>query len=331
MNLHKRISLLVRLGEYIKSDENSFNEIKEQAYLYNRWFTTAFTGYAGKVFGEQVLAQDTLEDFANTYAIPDNQQVPKTIGLVMAGNIPMVGLHDMVCIFLSGHRQMIKFSSKDNILMKHLAEKLIAWEPDVAEYILWNDLLKDCDAYIATGSDNSSRYFEAYFSKYPHIIRKNRTSIAILTGHENDDELAKLADDVHIYFGLGCRNVTQLFVPENYNFEALLNHFRRYNYFKDHEKYRNNFDYQLTIAIMNNRFYMSNDSIVLLENENPFSPISQVHYQFYTNLEDVPGKLDMNKIQCIAGQGFTPFGKVQSPEIGDFPDGIDTMQFLCGL
>jgi hypothetical protein len=331
MNLHKRISLLVRLGEYIKSDENSFNEIKEQAYLYNRWFTTAFTGYAGKVFGEQVLAQDTLEDFANTYAIPDYHQVPKTIGLVMAGNIPMVGLHDMVCIFLSGHRQMIKFSSKDSILMKHLAEKLIAWEPDVAEYILWNDLLKDCDAYIATGSDNSSRYFEAYFSKYPHIIRKNRTSIAILTGHEDDDELAKLADDVHIYFGLGCRNVTQLFVPENYNFEALLNHFRRYNYFKDHEKYRNNFDYQLTIAIMNNRFYMSNDSIVLLENENPFSPISQVHYQFYTNLEDVPGKLDMNKIQCIAGQGFTPFGKVQSPEIGDFPDGIDTMQFLCGL
>jgi hypothetical protein len=331
MNLHKRISLLVRLGAYIKSEENSFNEIKEQAYLYNRWFTATFTGYAGKVFGEQVLAQDILEDFANTYAIPDYQEVPKTIGLVMAGNIPMVGLHDMVCIFLSGHRQMIKFSSKDSILMKHLAELLIAWEPDAAEYIQWNDLLKDCDAYIATGSDNSSRYFEAYFSKYPHIIRKNRTSIAILTGHENGDELAKLADDVHIYFGLGCRNVTQIFVPENYNFEALLNQFRRYNYFKDHEKYRNNFDYQLTIAIMNNRFYMSNDSIVLLENENPFSPISQVHYQYYTNLEDVPGKLDMNKIQCIAGQGFTPFGKVQRPEIGDFPDGIDTMQFLCGL
>jgi hypothetical protein len=331
MNLHKRISLLVRLGEYIKSKENSFNEIKEQAYLYNRWFTTSFTGYAGKVFGEQVLSQDILEDFANTYAIPDYQQVPKTIGLVMAGNIPMVGLHDMVCIFLSGHRQMIKFSSKDNILMKHLAEKLIAWEPDVAEFIQWNDILKDCYAYIATGSDNSSRYFEAYFSKYPHIIRKNRTSIAILTGHENDDELAKLADDVHIYFGLGCRNVTQLFVPKNYNFEALLNHFRRYNYFKDHEKYRNNFDYQLTIAIMNNRFYMSNDSIVLLENDNPFSPISQLHYQFYSNLEDVLSKLDMTKIQCIVGQGFIPFGKVQVPEIGDFPDGIDTMQFLCGL
>jgi hypothetical protein len=189
-------------------------------------------------------------------------------------------------------------------------------------------MLKGCDGYIATGSDNSARYFEHYFSKYPHIIRKNRTSVAVLDGTESKEELEALADDIQLYFGLGCRNVTQVLVPEEYDFVPLLSALRKYDHYRDHEKYRNNFDYQLTIAIMNNRFYMSNDSIVLLENESPFSPISQLHYQYYSDKSAAIAALDKNKIQCLVGKDFIPFGDAQKPGLKDFPDGIDTMEFL---
>jgi hypothetical protein len=192
-------------------------------------------------------------------------------------------------------------------------------------------MLKDCDAYIATGSDNSARYFEYYFSKYPHIIRKNRTSVAILDGTETKEELESLADDIQLYFGLGCRNITQIWVPQEYDFVPLLGALRKYDHYKDHDKYKNNFDYQLTIAIMNNRFYMSNDSIVLLENESPFSPISQLHYQYYTDKPAAIAALDKNKIQCIVGRNFIPFGDAQKPGLSDFPDGIDTMEFLSAI
>ncbi|MEY4661319.1 MAG: hypothetical protein RLZZ42_1271 [Bacteroidota bacterium] len=331
MNLNKRISLLAKLGDYLREDDLFFKEIRERAYQNNKWFTLDFSRHACSSVANHLLNSEVLLGTSEIYNLPDNQTNPKTIGLVMAGNIPLVGIHDLICVFLSGHHQFIKLSSKDSILMQHIIDKMIEWEPDTANFIKKGELLKGCDAYIATGSDNSSRYFEAYFSRYPHIIRKNRTSIAILNGDENDEDLVKLADDVHIYFGLGCRNVTQIYVPDGYNFEALLHHFRRYDYFRDHDKYRNNFDYQLTIAIMNNRYYMSNESIVLLEDKNPFSPISQLHYQFYTNRDEILGKIDMNQIQCIVGQDFIPFGKVQNPGFLDFPDGIDTMNFLNGL
>jgi hypothetical protein len=305
--------------------------VRQKAYENNKWFTMDFSRYACASIADHLLNLNNLNRMIQLYNIPEDQKNPKKVGLVMAGNIPLVGIHDLICVFLSGHYQYVKMSSKDSVLMKHIIDKLIDWEPATATFIKTGDLLKGCDAFIATGSDNSSRYFEAYFSKYPHIIRKNRTSIAILNGKETDEELVKLADDVHIYFGLGCRNVTQIYVPEGYDFERLLHHFKCYSYFKDHDKYSNNFDYHLTISIMNNRYYMTNESIVLLEDQNPFSPISQLHYQFYTNLDDVLEKIDMNQIQCIAGQGFIPFGKVQCPGLQDFPDGVDTMNFLIGL
>jgi hypothetical protein len=208
---------------------------------------------------------------------------------------------------------------------------MVTVDPAVAEWIKIQDMLKDCDAYIATGSDNSARYFEFYFSKYPHIIRKNRTSIAILDGNETAKELENLADDIQMYFGLGCRNVTQIWVPEGYDFLPLLNALRKYDEYKNHDKYRNNFDYQLTISIMNNRFYMSNDSIVLLENPSPFSPISQLHYQFYKDKNSVADNLDQDKIQCLVGRGHVPFGRAQQPSLTDFPDGVDLLEFLKSL
>jgi hypothetical protein len=249
----------------------------------------------------------------------------------MAGNIPYVGFHDLLCIFLSGFSQRIKPSSKDSFMIKNLIQVAATAFPGFENLVVIDEMLKGCDGYIATGSDNSARYFEHYFSKYPHIIRKNRTSVAVLEGNESQEELEALADDIQLYFGLGCRNVTQVMVPEEYDFVPLLSALRKYDHYRDHEKYRNNFDYQLTIAIMNNQFYMSNDSIVLLENESPFSPISQLHYQYYTDKPAAIAALDKNKIQCIVGSDFIPFGDAQKPGLSDFPDGIDTMEFLSAI
>jgi hypothetical protein len=249
----------------------------------------------------------------------------------MAGNIPYVGLHDLVCILLSGLKQRVKVSSKDTALTPGLIEELHKIEPATKHFLVKDEMLKGCDAYIATGTDNSARYFEYYFSKYPHIIRKNRTSVAILDGSETAKELDMLADDIQLYFGLGCRNITQLFVPLGYDFLPLLNALRKYDHYREHDKYKNNFDYQLTIAIMNNQYYMTNDSIVLMENESPFSPISQVHYQYYRNSQEVLNGLDKEKVQCVVGHGCIPFGNAQRPDIHDFADGTDTMEFLMHI
>lgn len=331
MNLHTRIEILVSLGNYLTQETDAYQDTQFRAWAENKWFIPDYINLSGKAIAAKMLQKQTLLDIANQYQIPDQQSYPKTIGLVMAGNIPYVGLQDLICIFLSGHKVKIKASSKDTVLLKQLLLHLIHQHPETAEWISIQEMLKDCEAYIATGSDNSARYFEYYFSKYPHIIRKNRTSIALLDGTESHEELDQLADDIQLYFGLGCRNVTQIWVPQDYDFVPLLSALKKYDDYKNHDKYKNNFDYQLTIAIMNNRFYMSNDSIVLLENESPFSPISQLHYQHYDQKEKVIQQLDREKIQCIVGKGFIPFGKAQSPDLTDFPDGVDTLAFLINL
>jgi len=327
MNLQKRIELLGFLGEYLKEDSASYQELRYRAFMENKWFTPEYVFQSGKLIADHMLNKDQLSSFAAAYGVGEGLK-NKTIGLVMAGNIPYVGFHDLLCIFLSGFRQRIKPSSKDSFMIKNLIQIAVSAFPEFENLVVLDEMLKGCDGYIATGSNNSARYFEHYFSKYPHIIRKNRTSVGVLDGTESAEELEALADDIQLYFGLGCRNVTQVLVPEEYDFVPLLTALRKYDHYRDHEKYRNNFDYQLTIAIMNNRFYMSNDSIVLLKNESPFSPISQLHYQYYTDKSAAVAALDNNKIQCLVGKGFIPFGDAQKPGLKDFPDGIDTMEFL---
>lgn len=331
MNLRTRINLLSRLGDYLLSESEAYNEAQHKAWVENKWFIPDYVSLAGKSIAQGMLSSKVLEEISQQYHIPDLQNNPKTVGLVMAGNIPYVGIQDLIAVLLSGHRLKIKPSSKDTVLIGHILRRLIEMEPEATEWISIQDMLKDCDAYIATGSDNSARYFEYYFSKFPNIIRKNRTSIAILEGTETPEELDRLADDIQLYFGLGCRNVTQIWVPKSYDFLPLLNALRKYDHYRDHDKYKNNFDYQLTIAIMNNKFYMSNDSIVMLENESPFSPISQLHYQFYEDPGEVLLKIDKNKVQCIVGKQEIPFGKAQMPGLTDFPDGVDTLSFLRNL
>ena len=280
MDLTERIDLMEKLGNYLAGDDEKLKAVKQKAFEKNKWFTEEFVNLSLKNISTQFLNRNKLENWVKYYHPEDNIKT-KIIGIVMAGNIPLVGFHDFLSVFISGHKQIIKLSEKDNVLLVHIIEKLTQWNAEVANLVKVADFLKNCDAYIATGSNNSSRYFKYYFGKYPSVIRSNKTSVAVLTGKETSEELSLLADDVHTYFGLGCRNVTKLFVPVDYDFIPLLDAFKKYGYFADHTKYKNNYDYNLTLLIMNNKLYMTNDSIILFENENIFSPVSQLHYNFY--------------------------------------------------
>ena len=332
MTLQTRIKLLGQLGVYLLASSPNWLACKESAARENPWFIPEFIELSTHQIAENFLSPKLLSDWTNSYSIAENTPLPKLIGLVMAGNIPLVGFHDLVCCFISGHKTLVKTSSKDEVLIKHLVAKMIGWDVSVADYIGFADNLKGCDAYIATGSNNTSRYFEYYFGKYPNIIRKNRTSVALLDGTENTEELLALADDIQFYFGLGCRNITQLLVPEGYDFVPLLNALRKYEHFMDYHKYKHNFDYHLTILIMSNKYYMNNDSVILTENIAAFSPVSQVHYVFYADKTEAIKIITNNdSIQCVVGHGYTAFGKAQSPTLSDYADGIDTLQFLHSL
>jgi len=320
---------MFRLGEYMRSDAESWQAAKERAAQANSWFTPEFIDLAANHIAENWLDEKQLSEWIARY--PQSAAV-KELGLVMAGNIPLVGFHDFLCGFLSGHRMALKLSSKDSVLIRHLAAKLEEWDPAVAERIAIREMLQGCDAYIATGSNNSARYFEQYFAKYPHIIRKNRTSAAVLTGKESPEDLQELAKDVFLYFGLGCRNVTQLCVPEGYDFTKLLDAFGIYADMIQHHRYKNNYDYHLAIFLLNKVPYLTNESVILVENELPFSAPAVVHYRYYKEREAMIKELEANdEIQCIVAEGKTGFGKAQWPGLGDFADGVDTMAFLAGL
>jgi Acyl-CoA reductase (LuxC) len=331
MNLQERIELMVKAGEYIQSNNPDWTNVKEQANYKNGWFTTDFIQHAADEIAHNFLQKEALEKWVAHYHIDDNIQ-PKNIGLVMAGNIPMVGFHDMLSVFISGHYQTIKLSSKDDLLVKHIVKYLYSLNAEIQNHISFAEMLKGCDAYIATGGNTAAKSFEEYFGKYPSIIRKNRTSIAILTGNETSKELSGLAKDVHLYFGLGCRNVTKIFVPPGYDFVPLLKSFEPFKYFADHHKYKNNYDYNLSIILLNNVYYMTNEATLLVENEGYFSPISQLFYEYYDDITKVQEKLRQNDdVQCIVGSGYVPFGEAQNPGLFTYADGVDTMEFLLGL
>lgn len=331
MNLQQRLEILYQLRQYISEQPSEWQNACKQAEQLNNWFTQRFIQTAAEAVANNFLNNDLLRNWADHYHLDDNIN-PKTVGIIMAGNIPLVGFHDFLCVFVSGHKQICKLSSKDDVLLKHLVTKMTEWNPAVAEHVQFNSMLKDCDAYIATGSDNSARYFDYYFGRYPSIIRKNRTSVAVLTGNETETELLLLADDVMQYFGLGCRNITKIYVPQGYDFVPLLNALRKYSWMFDHHKYRNNYDYQLAIYLMNNVYYMTNDCIVLVENEQVFSPIGTLHYSYYQQQADVINSLKGNEqVQAIVGTSHIPFGQAQQPGLMDYADGVDVMAFLLGL
>ncbi len=330
--IENRIENLLKLKEYILQNDETFQWIKEKAERQNGWFTQPFIELSLGNICAYYLDEAALRAFTANLQTAEEKNKQLTIGITMAGNIPLVGFHDFLCVYLSGHKQRIKFSTKDDVLLPHFIQKLYEWDAENRNLVTASEMLKGCDAYIATGSNNSARYFEFYFAKYPHIIRRNRTSIAILNGDETENELISLADDVYQYFGLGCRNVTKLYVPEGYHFEPLLNAFRKYDELKNHNKYRNNFDYNLALYMLNNQFYMSNESILAVENKSIFSAIAVLHYEQYTDKKVLEDSLQDNAdIQAVVGRNYIPFGKAQTPAIHDFADNVNTIDFLNSL
>jgi hypothetical protein len=331
MDLENRISLVVELGQFMLSDDAAWQAAKEKTFQFNPWFTPEFIDLSVNQIVTRFLQKPLLENWLETYDFPAIPQTTKNIGVVMAGNIPLVGFLDFLCCFLSGHKLFIKLSSKDAWLFPVITEFMIRKNPALEPFLQIVPLLRGMDAYIATGSNNSARYFDYYFGKYPSLIRRNRSSIALLEGNETEEEMAKLADDVFLYFGLGCRNVTLIHVPVNYDFVPLLQAFRKYHWMADHHKYKNNYDYRLSLAILNKLYYMSNDNLLMLENDSPFSPIAVLHYAFYEDQGTWNSLSRSGDIQCVVGRNYVPFGESQRPDLQDYADGADTMQFLRSL
>jgi Acyl-CoA reductase (LuxC) len=332
MYLQQRINLLIQLKDYMESDDSTWEAAKNQAKTENGWFIHEFIELAIKNIVNSFLNPPLLATWIGRYNIPDEQHKPKNIGLIMAGNIPLVGFHDFLSVFISGHRQSIKPSSKDTMLIRHLADKMLTFNSGTGQLICFVEMMKGCDAYIATGSNNSARYFDYYLAKYPRLIRRNRSSAAILNGKESDNDLKGLADDVCQYFGLGCRNVSKIFVPKDYDFTPLLQAFGKYSWMAEHHKYRNNYDYQLTLLILNKQYYMTDGTVLLVENKGLFSPISVLNFEYYSNQADVLAGIKQDEgLQCLIGQDYLPFGKAQQPGLEDYADGADTLEFLLSF
>ncbi len=330
MNLQTRLNSFFLLKDRLLDKDNiALIQAKATIYNQNSWFLPDFIEKAIEQIATQFLTKEALNEWTAAYPLIADKMTHKKVGIVMAGNIPLVGFHDLLSTLIAGHTAVVKLSSKDTVGMEYIINTLIEIEPQWKEYIIVQSHLKDCDAYIATGSNNTSRYFEQYFGKYPHIIRSNKTSIAILDGGESTADLDLLADDMMLYFGRGCRNVTQVWVPEGYDFIPLLNALKKYNYIIDEHKYRHNYDYQLALLMMTRQFYMDTNAILLSENPSPFAAIAQIHYQFYTSNQ--PPIVNPAEIQCIVGKGGLSFGSLQKPSLQQYADGVDTLAFLTSL
>jgi hypothetical protein len=333
MKLEERIEAFAALGNKIDQlTEVEKHTLADHAGQLNAWFTpeSVFLSLEGI---RHFLHKEVLVDWTSHYNLVDKPE--KIVGVAMAGNIPLVGFHDLLCILISGHQVAAKKSSQDSYLIGLLCNWLIELNPGFQSKIKFEERLNHVDAVIATGSDNSSRYFEYYFRKIPHIIRKNRSSCAVLMGEEDTSLLTELGKDVFTYFGLGCRNVSKIYVPEDYNFPNLLDNWEIYQPIIHHAKYANNYDYQKSIMLVNSTPFYDNGFVMLTESKNLVSPISVIFYERYKDLSDLKTKLSAHseKIQCIVSangwfEGSLPFGKAQLPDVTDYADQVDTMRFL---
>ena len=301
----------------------------------NGWFTKENVCYSLQTWSK-ALTKENLSNWLQPYTIKESSN--KTVAVIMAGNIPLVGFHDFLSVLLSGNRIVIKMSSNDRHLLNLVIEYLCALKSNFKDLInITDDKLQDYDAVIATGSNNTSRYFEYYFKDKTHIIRKNRNSVAVLFGDETKDDLFNLGKDIFTYFGLGCRNVSKIFVPKNYNFDFFFNAIYPYKYLIEYKKYANNYDYNKAVYLMSLFPILDNGFFTLKEEMGYSSPISSVFYEYYEDENELYEKLNNDKemIQCIVSNkknnNFIPFGKSQEPELYDYADGIDTLSFLTKL
>ncbi|NMH26866.1 acyl-CoA reductase [Flavobacterium silvaticum] len=314
---------------------DDFIRLIDLSQSHNGWFTPEQVRFA-IVSWADALTVENLEKWLSAYHLTDHE--PKTVGLILAGNIPLVGFHDFLSVLMSGNKALVKLSSNDQKLLPFLARYLVEIEPRFSNLIAFTDgKLENFDAVIATGSNNTARYFEYYFRDKPAIIRKNRNSVAILTGNETDSQLHDLGEDIFRYFGLGCRNVSKLFVPEGYDFTRFFEAIFPYGDVIHYEKYANNYDYNKAVFLMSNFKLLDNGFLTIKEDNSYASPISSVFYEFYANADVLKQRLEQDKdlLQCIVSDGFMadsiPFGQTQKPQLWDYADDVDTMDFLLTL
>jgi hypothetical protein len=347
-----KINAFVALGDFLsqfsldsnrrKSDVlhndsffESFEVLLELSQSHNGWFTKEQVYFAVNSWAE-ALTETNLNEWLSHYDF--SKIKPKTVGLILAGNIPLVGFHDFLSVLISGHKVLVKTSSNDQHLIKFLANYLMAVEPELTSRITFTEgKLENFDAVIATGSNNTARYFEYYFKDKPSIIRKNRNSVAILNGNESHEDLVHLGEDIFRYFGLGCRNVSKLFVPKGYNFDAFFKAMFDYQDVIHYEKYSNNYDYNKAVFLMSNFKLLDNGFLTIREDTSYSSPISSVFYEFYEDLEALKNRLkyESDQIQCIVSSALVPnsipFGETQKPKLWDYADDVDTLKFLISI
>ena len=323
----------VKIGEDIKSMSDGLENVVELTYQHNNWFTPEEQHFALQHFSSHFLGEAPINEWLAQYPKPvANRQ---NVGLILAGNIPFVGMHDIMSVLSSGHNAIVKLSSKDAQFFPWLKSRLAAYAPRIAERLVFAQQLKEIDAIIATGSNNTSRYFEYYFGKYPHIFRQNRTSVAILDGSESAETLLQLGVDVFRYFGLGCRNVGKVFLPEGYDPDRLLQAWKPFEKIGDHHKYKNNLDYNLTLLLMNREKVWASEFLVMAETEKLHAPLATLYYSYYNDKSALDTLIasHSNDLQCIVGneEHQIPHGQTQLPGLTDYADHIDTMDWLYQL
>lgn len=352
MNITKIIDALVITGErlhaflYNKPAPEGFdfteriNKKINEASTVNPWFTEENIKKSLKVWSnslKEINIYTWLERYPEILNGPTRSK--RKVAVIMAGNIPLAGFHDFLCVLLAGHKVIAKMSTDDSVLLPLLGEMLIDAEPEIKDIIITTtEQIKDFDAIIATGSNNTSRYFEYYFSKYPNIIRKNRNSLAVLEGTESFSNLDDLCSDIFDYFGMGCRSVSKLFVPKGYDFSALGLLLDAYGSIGDHHKYRNNYDYRKSIFLINKVPFLDYKNILLIKNSSLQSPLAVLHYEEYNSIDDAAQTIESDKmhIQCVVcnsdiSDKAVPFGKAQEPRLWDYADGVDTIRFLLSI
>ena len=348
MTLTEKNNILFRLGQILKSigdnkswpgydlginqDEyQNFDGLVKSVHIHNGWFKEAEVRKALSGISNWLTLKQ-LENWESNYPIKEDSS--KRIAIIMAGNIPLVGFHDFISVFLSGNKALVKMSSEDRHLFPAILKLMSLFDERIwNEVELHDEKLADFDAVIATGSDNSSRYFESYFGKYPNIIRKNRTSLALLTGNETKKDLHSLGHDIFDFYGLGCRNISQMWIPENFDLNVFFEGIYDYHPIINHNKYANNYDYNKAVFLMNEQVLLDNGFLLLKEDDALHSPLAVLHYQRYKSIEQFKRFVSSHteQIQCIVGEGYLPFGSAQTPSIDDYADGVDTMKFLTSL
>jgi hypothetical protein len=338
MNLEERIESFSELGKILRDSTDGksgtynkqLNSLIANQEKHNQFFTPANVRMAVKAIAEE-LTSENIMTWTKAYPSLNECTKPWQVGVIMAGNIPLAGFHDFLTVLISGNNILAKTSSKDAELIIHIGEILCSLNPKFSEKIRFTDgLLSGFDAVIATGSDNSSRYFEYYFGKYPHIIRKNRNSVAVIDGKETDLELENLGTDIFSYFGLGCRNVSKIYLPEGYEYHTMIKNWTRFSEVINHSKYANNYEYNMAVYLVNKEKFLDTGYLLLRESNELSSPVSVLYYEFYKSEEKLSEVINnlKEKIQCVTGRNYIPFGKAQFPKLWDYADNIDTLDFL---